>query len=38
MENRLRMVAACFLVKSLMIDWREYFHIPASSVQASLML
>lgn len=23
MENRVRMVAACFLVKDLMLDWRE---------------
>ena len=23
MENRVRMVTACFLVKSLMLDWRE---------------
>jgi len=27
MENRVRMVAACFLVKDLMLDWREsLFH------------
>jgi deoxyribodipyrimidine photo-lyase len=25
MENRVRMVAACFLVKDLMLDWRESF-------------
>jgi deoxyribodipyrimidine photo-lyase len=24
MENRVRMVTACFLVKSLMLDWREW--------------
>jgi hypothetical protein len=23
MENRVRMVAACFLVKDLMLDWRK---------------
>ena len=29
MENRVRMVAASFLVKSLMIDWRECDNYPS---------
>ena len=32
MENRLRMVTACFLVKSMMLDWRELIPVLAEIV------
>jgi len=37
MENRVRMVAACFLVKDLMLDWRESLFHSSSLLPGELL-
>lgn len=34
MENRVRMVAACFLIKDLMLDWRQFLARLFQDVQS----